>query len=786
MEHLPSSPSVLLSVPFLAEIKDYQPDDFFKFSTQAEDLTITQLLKQGPKALRSNASVPSFLQGWLYFELLAQFLGITINSHEFYDLDQDNKPKLHTHELKTLLQEWHIRMDQTEPSHEQVRNEIRTYHALSEARTFVSRWCSDTRFMENSFDVDDQDMDVSMLSDTSSKLDPALCLSFSILGETLERAVYVRRRRSNPGAKLIPESVTSTHTWDLPHVETKGWGVSEALTESMLDLKWCARDVRRIQETMPDISSVYFAHSFLPARMLRVDHSNCKFNYCAVEPSSIKDFRHVREDCRCANEKPDTVEIERIIQKGGIPLIKFQNGGRGGLEVVEYDFESNSPKFGAVSHVWSNGLGKIGEGIPRCQMKDLRSRFRKLNDNASDMPIWIDLLCIPPQYDTRKKAIPKMKEIYELAHAVLVLDQDLLQISTRIDPLEATVRINIGLWATRLWTLQEGVISKRLHFAFLDGSIPATKLEDGYNEAKTNIDNNYHYVCKAGRLFSSSMHSLQQREEHNKVGNAWQSLQWRTTTRNTDETICLATILGMDPTPILDIQPVKNSIDECLEKRMVCFLSMLDAKVGIPPGIIFLPGPKLDAKGFSWAPKTWMTQQRRQNNLPLFDRYTRATFLTTRGLHVQYPGVLLHPPTNPVHSRFWIPVSRKLHTWYRVDYVDDEYQGGSDWEDIWKQACKFGEPAIVLNQFERRETPEIALLVAHVDKREETKYVPGQVNWKRESIRWVKTLCRLWVRLETDHHKIDGLIENFRQQVDDMMWADRLEADQRWVVDGIS
>jgi hypothetical protein len=83
---------------------------------------------------------------------------------------------------------------------------------------------------------------------------------------------------------------------------------------------------------------------------------------------------------------------------------------------------------------------------------------------------WLDTLCIPDkkkheQY--RKRPIAMMKETYERASQVLVLVAELEHSPST--PYEgAFLRISTSGWMKHLWTLQKGVLGKRLHAKFSD------------------------------------------------------------------------------------------------------------------------------------------------------------------------------------------------------------------------------------------------------------------------------------------------------------------------------
>lgn len=63
-----------------------------------------------------------------------------------------------------------------------------------------------------------------------------------------------------------------------------------------------------------------------------------------------------------------------------------------------------------------------------------------------------------------------MKETYEKAHKVLVLDAELEAVPLG-DTVEMMLRVCLSGWMRRLWTLQEGVLAAHLYVKFQDGNL---------------------------------------------------------------------------------------------------------------------------------------------------------------------------------------------------------------------------------------------------------------------------------------------------------------------------
>jgi len=802
MDHLPQhdfeSP---ISVPFIAESRIYKPEEFF-ILPKSFDCTVTQLIQNGPGILPEREA-PAFLQSWLFFSLIAQVLQKDVDAQKFLRSDHGQR-QVNTEDLIDLFKPCvrpprRFSLDESERS-----GRMRASLALDEARKFVLDWCSDSDH-EAKFLHEPELYQMENWTEWAGFIfrwqHPELCLSFGILGETLDRC----RRRLQQWS--INEDNNPYRSWYNHVTDQRSWGFSNLLRQRMYSAGWCPRETHRISMTAGDLSSMYYMSSFAPVQKL--DHKSCTQCVCKIDPWTLAETHTTR----CPNKGhdawgviPDQEELKTIIEAGNIPLLRYNNQEE--LSVTEFvvptetsaiendedDDSPDQPRFVAISHAWSDGLsGKEGRGLPKCQLNRLRDTMKK-SPETKDLPFWIDSLCVPREpLELQNKAIQNMGKVYSHAFTVLVLDSTLRSTSSFPGTLESIVRINTGIWSKRMWTLPEGIRAKNLHFDFKDGLLSTDDLRKRYEKAKDNPFDREHHVYKAGWLFSPYIFSMRQRDEphkpdgdkadHRQLAHLWQAMQWREASRPEDETLCLARLLDIDTLPLLKITG-SNGAKNMTEQRMAEFLSLLDQYIGIASGMIFLPGPKLSIRGFAWAPSSWMRKQSRQVSEPVFVPEQKLSLLTRNGLHVQYPGLQLHPgKTNP-GSTFWVPTARNLTKWYRIVYIP-ECGTTCDWESIWQLACSGPElPAIIRSRFGRHDEPEIALLVSGFCSR------GGGQDDSRDSarnggdVKWVHSLCRIWIQWETNYVVIAKLTGEFSYNIDQMAWAETLEAEQRWVVDG--
>jgi hypothetical protein len=811
MDHLPQHDIDHIRVPFVAEARVFTPGDFFSFPKDSLHCTVDQLLQSGPSVISPDQAA-GFLQSWLFFALLAQVLNENIDSEQFVRHRQGQK-EVSTEDIISLFDKspqlelsssprQSVSVEDPDRSHQ-----LRASLALEGARNFILAWCSDS----DQGSGQDESTFSSVVNGEEGDVQPAfkdehpeICLSVGILGESLDR-FWARHR---PRARLLNDPGLYG-SWENQVTDQRSWGFSKLLCKRMIDNGWCPQEVRRINVTAGDLSSMYYISSFRPVKQR--DHSTCDYETCRLNPWRTSEMHTEKcpfRDPTTARLLPDEAELKRIVNAGNIPLLRFNNIEE--LTLSEYVVpwskqesigepaeSSEQPRFVAISHVWSDGLGPVeGVGLPGCQLSRIRDTLKK-DPETRNLPFWIDSLCVPQTPKERNKAFQMMGQVYSLAFTVLVLDSTLRKTSSFPETLEAIVRVNTGVWSTRMWTLPEGVRARNLHFDFKNGLLSTRDLRRRYEKAKQNPLDREHHVYKAGWLFSPHIFSMRHKiddlqsepkkktgaSEHEKVAHIWQSMQWREASRVEDETLCLARLLDIDPLPLLQIE---SNTAKTAEHRMIEFLDLLDQHVGIPPGMIFLPGPKLRVRGFSWAPCSWMCKRSRDLASPLFVAEQRLSFLTRNGLHVQYPGILLHPGRNPVEQRFWVPTDRNLTRWYRVEFLPDPDAnlGQETWADIWKRACSGDEaPAIVFSRFDPDE-PKLALLVEGIGRRKE-EIRNGSPEKMRQDVKWVRSLCRVSIQRETDHAMAAKLTQDFLYNIDLMSWGEALDEGQRWVVDGI-
>ncbi|PWY88049.1 hypothetical protein BO94DRAFT_63427 [Aspergillus sclerotioniger CBS 115572] len=178
-----------------------------------------------------------------------------------------------------------------------------------------------------------------------------------------------------------------------------------------------------------------------------------------------------------------------IFRRRKFPLIMAIDADNEDTGVTLVEMESNV-SYIAISHVWSDGLGNVQRNaLPRCQLLRLSDMVRNLPGEAANTTLfWLDTLCMPPDAADQKEeqytALQLMRQVYEDASAVLVLDSWLMSISCyQIDDAELMMSIFTATWNRRLWTYQEGALARMLLFRFQDGTCDLDSMFKRYENA---------------------------------------------------------------------------------------------------------------------------------------------------------------------------------------------------------------------------------------------------------------------------------------------------------------
>jgi hypothetical protein len=637
MEHLPHGKHELnIMVPYICtEPYDHNGDwmDYpDKKGISLENIRFRMFYKYPPER------IPPFLQNWLFFGLLRAVLQCDNRkaNEDFKYVDATGQVSITTRALPTYLQKW--REDLAALSPEDRRDTFsRNFAIFKEASGlvyFLSEYPSTASLELLPFPI----------------ISREISLSFALLGDALETAM-----RSFMTEAEYQKS-------EIAQISPSFWSTGSFLLEKMEEEGWCPFIINGIQGSL-NIDAIYAASTLGPPNDV-YDHRRCSDDRCVARSNLAK---HSREGCFCSEMiSPDMSEVASIIREGQTPVLRFypridEAAGMGRLEVSPGQL---LVPYVAISHVWSDGLGNPkGNSMPQCQISRVQEAVNVLygsgigaRENAQPIPFWIDTLCVPNGKGLEKirdEAIRAMKQIYLDANKVLVIDAEVAACSMSTDPLEILLRICLSNWLRRLWTVQEGVFAKSLHFLITTETISFSELL--YEKVQDNIGTRTgkYLGWKFSNIFSRSLEqlnpaaALRYRDDGlDEIKEVYmiREIASRTSTYKSDEAVCLALLLGLDPKPILD---AKGDDKMCI---LIRFLNGI-----IPPGMMLQSGERIHTRGYRWAPRSLLISPGSKGVLIEFaskvpDEYPSTECMPrppgildeqNRGLKVMFPGLLL-------------------------------------------------------------------------------------------------------------------------------------------------
>lgn len=608
---------------------------------------------------RTEEEVSTLLQSWLYFGLLNEVLsvsGVLVKIDDFVRETEQGQRVIMTAALPGYLDEWERR--------ERLLNEETQREHLRKVVTILSQ----------ANEAVNSNLGMSIPFDESFTPPRDIELSIMVLGETL----------TNAAAEIWPFWVDFVEPGEFGLRSHFGRWQSPITMTRMIQNSWCPSDVALLHQTL-DQTGLYITSTL--NRPVVQKHTECPWDKCLANDIDERVYRtkHTRHGCSCKHIVVDSEALSSIILRGVSPSIAVWPG-KGGDGDVRIGITDSEP-YVAISHVWSHGLGNArNNSLPRCQLLRLHSLISSLNavprsasDNAeSAVSVWIDTLCIPVQKKhraSRKMSIQNLASIYRNADKVLVLDAELQQATSRCSTMEIAARILCSSWTQRLWTLQEGAMTGQgnLHYQFRDGVVGHPDLTSSHSSAQKTSQlycSQVLFTAVAYRMPSWAYNPTL--EMYDRFRGFSSALQYRTTSKVEDETICLASLLRFNTSDLLD----KSSQVE----RLKAFFHLLDPQ--IPSNILFTPGPKLPDHGDRWIPTSLLS-----TSVSLFASPGPPASHDSDGLHAQYHGVFLLTDNCPVyrifdfklqHNGLWYSVSspphadefcRNLHTLQRPALV---------------------------------------------------------------------------------------------------------------------
>ncbi|KAI0801243.1 hypothetical protein C8Q74DRAFT_478489 [Fomes fomentarius] len=382
------------------------------------------------------------------------------------------------------------------------------------------------------------------------EMDDMICALTTLSSSFISVLMLVVRMHSAP----------STESLDIIGEEGPGfafaiWHQTKTIGKRLEENGWCPFTVEALKTTTM-LPTSPFLTPYSPGH-----HVACNRISCVAHNLNSAEYKTQHapgcSDPSCPFIAPSIAHVSGLLSIGQIPVIIYDGCQLAVRNAVDGPYI-------AISHVWADGLGSVTEaGLPTCQISRIVGFARQL---VPDGAFWVDALCVPDVKELRKRAILLMAKTYRKADQVIVFDSGLRTLCRSSSPFKEIVfRIVTSSWMQRVWTLQEAMLARGLHFEFADGLFPITQLEEAYQHIMSLVPSSLGKVPRdpfvvefmpqnLSLMFNRKKGSASKRLRTTRtytLQDVVSLLRYRTTSKPEDETIAIAGLLRTDTTRLL-------------------------------------------------------------------------------------------------------------------------------------------------------------------------------------------------------------------------------------------
>lgn len=506
----------------------------------------------------------SFVQTWFYVVLLQFVIGKEVKPSYISRVTADGNSIMDTRNLTLALNAWRFTIEQ----YNEDRRSKEIQHAV--------RCCEDVLFK------------LKWLMEPTAKMHNFSLSHFKVFEAAITRVA--------PAIILLIDALSGAMS---------PWATNESAKYPIERRVFAQRDERLIRRGWCPSTIAHFGKTYRAAILCYADaenltnssteHGHCSTEVCSKDNVDISRYmpKHLDPSCRCGKVRPDLAQITNCIEQGKIPILELKSFTmRPKFRILAHD-NSNSVKYVAISHCWSDGLGGTTEdGIFLCQARRIQQLAKKIK---AVQGFWVDSACIPRNAKWRRKAIISMGQVYRDAIGVIVLDSTINQASKRDKDIALCWRIAASPWNRRLWTYQESILAPTLLFELKDGLFSLDTVTSEY--------------MPPHRLLLDPFNTLKVDMQNLRPGFAWRAsgalflsvvlneLRRRATSNPNDELLAISAALGID---------VERLIDFEVDDRMIEFAKLAKK---IPWPLIFMNKSqegRIPTRPFRWLPRSFL------------------------------------------------------------------------------------------------------------------------------------------------------------------------------------
>ncbi len=320
MDHLPiAAQASHIPIPYITS-KDYDGQGFSSYPHRNgwDKNDLITLTFSG----RRRSETAAFLQSWLFFGLLFEFLDMSLETSQFVVGDEQGELFITTERLPGYLRQWESREKAIDQALKW-EHFNRTKRILDEAADFALALCSLT-YREDNPDK----------HPPYWPLSPELALAILGLISSLSKARYCVYAQA-----LNPEPIFRYDT-----------GVSELLVSRATEAGWCPKDVSILRTKPVDV--FYYYATMGPPREGR--HGKCSQSLCVLDELDESKYKpaHIEPDCSCACIEISQEKIRKSLDDDDdIPLVRVISDEAGLPAQLDVVSRKSCTEYIAFSHV---------------------------------------------------------------------------------------------------------------------------------------------------------------------------------------------------------------------------------------------------------------------------------------------------------------------------------------------------------------------------------------------------------------------------------------------------
>ncbi|KAK5652174.1 hypothetical protein OQA88_10817 [Cercophora sp. LCS_1] len=401
-----SSPTARLKVPYLL-LPTYLPwgVSFYGFPGH-HGVHNTEDPAALAHTLKTTTALASFMQAWLFFELISVFLGFSVQPSDFVEEGFVNLDReiVHGHFRRWKANLWKLPYAEKKRVQQGLASIIPFALSKSDILEEAASLCGpdetfdrvalSTKLLANLL--------TALLNDTFSQstgiwapwarrafgVAKSLFLltrpNYGQIADYVEPDEYMFTMKQNDVINHIYSQQGSLVP--LPPGDSNGGRAASRLIKLLEDNGWCPYRARLLCQTYDYVTLNSLAGLLRPGGF-QENHQHCmQLKRCSAHELAVgtdHDYR-VRHDCGnggCEIVSVDYEAVAGIIRSGGIPVISVSRDGALDLRVTRL---TPTMTYTAISHVWSDGLGNpTTNTLPFCQLLRLREMICRTYDPES-------------------------------------------------------------------------------------------------------------------------------------------------------------------------------------------------------------------------------------------------------------------------------------------------------------------------------------------------------------------------------------------------------------------